>query len=419
MFRETQHAGGFAVNSASDAVILAIDDDQAVRESLSNYLEDFGYKVLHGQDGEDGLAVFREQAPDIVLTDLRMPRMDGLQVLEAIRKESPETPVMVISGVGDIRDVVEALRRGAWDYLVKPIQDMNILVHSVERCLERARLQRQNREYQASLEDSLDRLQQTQKEMIHSAKMAALGDLVAGVAHEVNTPIGVSITAASFLVERTKLLRDLYTKGEMKRSDLEKYLAVADESSASILTNLERAAELVQSFKKVAADQTSEEKRVFEMKGYLDQILVSLRPQFKRTPHKVTVTCPQNLVLNSYPGAVMQILTNLLMNSLIHGFADGRAGEIDILVEEAGDNIVLSYRDSGVGMNKEQRERIYDPFYTTRRGGGGTGLGMNIAYNLITQTLKGAVVLDTAPGTGVFFVITIPKDPDASPANVV
>lgn len=407
------------MNSASDAVILAIDDDQAVRESLSNYLEDFGYKVLHGQDGEDGLAVFREQAPDIVLTDLRMPRMDGLQVLEAIRKESPETPVMVISGVGDIRDVVEALRRGAWDYLVKPIQDMNILVHSVERCLERARLQRQNREYQASLEDSLDRLQQTQKEMIHSAKMAALGDLVAGVAHEVNTPIGVSITAASFLVERTKLLRDLYTKGEMKRSDLEKYLAVADESSASILTNLERAAELVQSFKKVAADQTSEEKRVFEMKGYLDQILVSLRPQFKRTPHKVTVTCPQNLVLNSYPGAVMQILTNLLMNSLIHGFADGRAGEIDILVEEAGDNIVLSYRDSGVGMNKEQRERIYDPFYTTRRGGGGTGLGMNIAYNLITQTLKGAVVLDTAPGTGVFFVITIPKDPDASPANVV
>ena len=407
------------MNSASDAVILAIDDDQAVRESLSNYLEDFGYKVLHGQDGEDGLAVFREQAPDIVLTDLRMPRMDGLQVLEAIRKESPETPVMVISGVGDIRDVVEALRRGAWDYLVKPIQDMNILVHSVERCLERARLQRQNREYQASLEDSLDRLQQTQKEMIHSAKMAALGDLVAGVAHEVNTPIGVSITAASFLVERTKLLRDLYTKGEMKRSDLEKYLAVADESSTSILTNLERAAELVQSFKKVAADQTSEEKRVFEMKGYLDQILVSLRPQFKRTPHKVTVTCPQNLVLNSYPGAVMQILTNLLMNSLIHGFADGRAGEIDILVEEAGDNIVLSYRDSGVGMNKEQRERIYDPFYTTRRGGGGTGLGMNIAYNLITQTLKGAVVLDTAPGTGVFFVITIPKDPDASPANVV
>jgi signal transduction histidine kinase len=356
--------------------------------------------------------VFRAQRPDMVLVDLRMPRMDGLQVLEAVRAESPETPIMVISGVGDIRDVVEALRKGAWDYLVKPIQDMNILVHSVETCLERARLQRQNHEYQASLEESLDRLKQTQKEMVHSAKMAALGDLVAGVAHEVNTPIGVSVTAASFLVERTRLLRELYAKGEMKRSDLEKYLAVAEESSTSILTNLERAAELVQSFKKVAADQTSEEKRVFEMKGYLDQILVSLRPQFKRTPHKVLVSCPDNVLLNSYPGAIMQILTNLIMNSLVHGFADGRSGEIDILVEDGGENVVLSYRDTGVGMNKEQRERIYDPFYTTRRGSGGTGLGMNIVYNLIIQTLKGAVVLDTTPDNGVFFVITVPKDPD-------
>ncbi len=394
------------------AVILTIDDDQAVRESLSNYLEDFGYTVVQGQDGLDGLEVFRAQRPDMVLVDLRMPRMDGLQVLEAVRAESPETPIMVISGVGDIRDVVEALRKGAWDYLVKPIQNMNILVHSVETCLERARLQRQNHEYQTSQEESLDRLKQTQKEMVHSAKMAALGDLVAGVAHEVNTPIGVSVTAASFLAERTRLLRELYAKGEMKRSDLEKYLAVAEESSTSILTNLERAAELVQSFKKVAADQTSEEKRVFEMKGYLDQILVSLRPQFKRTPHKILVSCPDNVLLNSYPGAIMQILTNLIMNSLVHGFADGRSGEIDILVEDGGENVVLSYRDTGVGMNKEQRERIYDPFYTTRRGSGGTGLGMNIVYNLIIQTLKGAVVLDTTPDNGVFFVITVPKDPD-------
>lgn len=400
------------MSQTADAVILTIDDDPAVRESLANYLEDFGYTIRQAGDGREGLDVFREQGADMVLVDLRMPRMDGLQVLEAVRTESPETPIMVISGVGDIQDVVEALRKGAWDYLVKPIQDMNILVHSVESCLERARLQRQNREYQVSLEDSLDRLKQTQREMVHSAKMAALSDLVAGVAHEVNTPIGVSVTAASFLVERTKMLRDLYSKGEMKRSDLEKYLSVAEESSASVLTNLERAAELVQSFKKVAADQTSEEKRLFEMKGYLDQILVSLRPQFKRTPHKVLVSCPDNVLLNSYPGAIMQILTNLIMNSLTHGFADGRVGEIDILVEDAGDNVVLSYRDTGVGMNKEQRERIYDPFYTTRRGSGGTGLGMNIVYNLITQTLKGAVVLDTSPGNGVFFVITIPKDPN-------
>ena len=195
------------MTSEAQPVVLSIDDDQSVRESLANFLEDFGFTVLQAGDGEDGLAVFAANRPDMVLVDLRMPRMDGLQVLARVRELSPETPIMVVSGAGDIRDVVEALRRGAWDYLIKPIQDMNILVHSVRTCLDRARLMRQNREYQQSLEESLDKLHRTQKEMIHSAKMAALGDLVAGVAHEVNTPIGVCVTASSFLAERTRQLR--------------------------------------------------------------------------------------------------------------------------------------------------------------------------------------------------------------------
>jgi signal transduction histidine kinase len=198
----------------------------------------------------------------------------------------------------------------------------------------------------------------------------------------------------------------------MKRSDLEKYLALAEESSASVLTNLERAAELVQSFKKVAADQSSEEKRPFELKSYLEQILVSLRPQFKRTPHTVHMSCPEGLTLDSYPGAIMQIMTNLVMNSLLHGFADGLPGEIFIEVETVGDAVALSYRDTGVGMDKEQRDRIYDPFYTTKRGSGGTGLGMNIVYNLVTQTLKGSILLETSRGQGAVFLLTLPKDPD-------
>ena len=400
------------MNQRGMPVVLTIDDDQFVRESLANYLEDFGYTVLQAGDGLQGLELLAAHHPDLILVDLRMPRMDGLQVLAKVQEVAPEIPIMVVSGAGDIRDVVEALRRGAWDYLVKPIQDMNILLHSVQNCLERARLQSQNREYQQSLEESLDKLHRTQKEMIHSAKMAALGDLVAGVAHEVNTPIGVSVTAASFLAERTRQIRELYQNGEMKRSDLEKYLSLAEESSASVLSNLERAAELVQSFKKVAADQSSEEKRAFEMKNYLEQILVSLRPQFKRTPHRVHMDCPEGLMLDSYPGAIMQIMTNLIMNSLIHGFADGLPGEIFVSVESAGDNVVLAYRDTGVGMAQEQKERIYDPFYTTTRGSGGTGLGMNIVYNLVTQTLKGSILLETSPGQGAIFILTLPKDPD-------
>lgn len=407
------------MDQRTPSIVLTIDDDRAVRQGLANYLEDYEYTVLQAQDGQEGLDMFAAHHPDIVLVDLRMPRLDGHAVLEYLSEKAPEIPVIVISGAGDIEEVVSALRKGAWDFLTKPIQDMDILIHTVKTCLERARLLRENREYQASLEESLDRLSRTQKEIIHSAKMAALGDLVAGVAHEVNTPIGVSVTAASFLVERTKHLRILYANGQMKRSDLEQYLAVAEESSTSVLTNLERAANLIQSFKKVAADQSTEEKRVFEVEAYLQQILVSLRPQIKRTPHTIHIDCPPGIVMHSYPGAIMQIIANLVMNSLIHGFADGRAGEIFILVEDAGENVVLSYRDTGVGLNREQRERIYDPFYTTRRGSSGTGLGMNIVYNLITQTLKGSVILDSSPGNGVFFVITLAKDPDhASPAPV-
>ena len=402
------------MNFEANPKILTIDDDQSVRESLANFLEDFGFVVLQACDGKEGLEVFADERPDLVLVDLRMPRMDGLEVLARVSEMAPEVPVMVVSGAGDIRDVVEALRRGAWDYLVKPVQDMNILLHSVQTCLDRAGLMRQNREYQKSLEESLDKLPRTQKEMLHSAKMAALGDLVAGVAHEVNTPIGVCVTASSFLAERTRQLRELYEKGEMKRSDLEKYLALAEESSVSVLTNLERAAELVQSFKKVAADQSSEEKRSFEFRSYLEQILVSLRPQFKRTPHTVSVDCPADLYMDSYPGALMQIMTNLVMNSLIHGFADGRPGEICIKAEPVGDDVVLSYRDNGLGMDKEQKERIFDPFYTTKRGSGGTGLGMNIVYNLVTQTLKGSILLETAPGQGAVFLLNLPRDPDAA-----
>jgi hypothetical protein len=128
------------------------------------------------------------------------------------------------------------------------------------------------------------------------------------------------------------------------------------------------------------------------------------------------MNCPDGLFLDSYPGAIMQIMTNLIMNSLIHGFADGRPGEISISVEPVGDNVALTYRDTGMGMDREQKERIYDPFYTTTRGSGGTGLGMNIVYNLVTQTLKGSILLETSPGQGVVFILSLPKDPDSAAA---
>ena len=222
--------------------------------------------------------------------------------------------------------------------------------------------------------------------------------------------MGVGVTAASFLDARTGEFKKLYDSGELKRSELENYLQVVEEVSHSILINMERAAELISSFKQVAVDQSSETRRVFNLKSYIDEILLSLRPRYKKTSHRIEVDCDPEISLNSYPGVFSQILNNLIMNSLIHGFEDQENGTISIEISRSGDQVVFQYRDDGAGMNDVQKERIFDPFYTTKRTKGGTGLGMSILFNLVTQTLNGFISLESSPGNGVCFTIRFPMN---------
>ncbi|BAL25263.1 PAS-domain containing protein [Azoarcus sp. KH32C] len=251
-------------------------------------------------------------------------------------------------------------------------------------------------------------LVRAQLELIRQEKMAALGGLVAGVAHEINTPVGIGITATSFLRERASEFSERYAKGQMKRSDLEAFLSTLDESLASLENNLHRAAGLVRSFKQVAVDQSSDAPRRFNVKEYLGEILDSLRPRLKRTPHTVSVECPDDLEIQSFPGAWSQILTNLIINSLQHGFTDDVAGHIEIVVREDAGTLWLTYRDDGRGMSADLARLIFDPFFTTRRSEGGSGLGMHIVYNLVTQQLQGRITCITAPGKGISFTITLP-----------
>jgi PAS domain S-box-containing protein len=263
-----------------------------------------------------------------------------------------------------------------------------------------------------ALQESLETLKKTQNQLIQSEKMASLGGLVAGVAHEINTPLGISVTASSFLERKTKEIKELFDLNRLKRSDFKKFIEIGMESASSILANLNRAAELIQSFKQVAVDQTVEEKRNFELKHYIDEVFVSLRPRYKRTQHQITVNCPDHIELNSYPGVIMQVLTNLVMNSLLHGFVEIEQGKISINITDNQETVTIVYRDNGKGMNEEQLAKIYDPFYTTRRGQGGTGLGMHIVYNLVTQSLSGIIGCQSQQGEYTMFTITIPKDPD-------
>ncbi|MGQ0799851.1 MAG: two-component regulator propeller domain-containing protein [Pseudomarimonas sp.] len=253
-------------------------------------------------------------------------------------------------------------------------------------------------------------LKLAQRQLVDSEKMAALGGLVAGVAHAINTPLGISVTAASHLQGETLRLRRQLESGELKRSDLDAYESTARESSELILRNLQRADKLVKSFKQVAVDQSSEARRHIVLALYIDEILTSLRPALKRARHRIIVDCPPDLGFVTLPGAIYQVLANLVMNTLVHAFAPDEPGEIRIEASLKATHVLLTYADNGCGMTEESRLRIFEPFYTTRRGQGGSGLGMHIVFNLVTQGLGGTIECDSAPGQGVYFSIQIPRD---------
>jgi PAS domain S-box-containing protein len=238
---------------------------------------------------------------------------------------------------------------------------------------------------------ALQRLRDTQTQLVQSERLASLGGLVAGVSHEVNTPLGIGVTAASFLAEQVAEVSRKVDEGKLTRQLFADFIRNCKESTDILSNNLQRAAELIQSFKRVAVDQSSERPRRIDVGSYIDELLLSLKPKFKRTPHEVRVNCPENLCIDTVPGALSQILTNLLMNSLTHAFKDGRSGVMEINVLKADDGIVLQFRDNGCGIPAENLGKIFDPFFTTCRAQGGSGLGLHIVFSLVHQVLGGRI----------------------------
>ncbi len=269
-------------------------------------------------------------------------------------------------------------------------------------------LEKRVRDRTAELERSMNALRDTQHKLVQSEKMASLGELVAGVAHEINTPVGVSVTAASFLAEKIHELEKMYQGNVLRRSDIETFIGSSLDSTTALMMNLERAVELIRSFKQVSVDQSSENRRKFKLHDYIDEILLSLRSRYKRTGHSIEVDCPEDLELDSFPGVYFQIITNLVMNSLLHAFEGIDSGKIIIKASKMNQSLILVYTDNGNGMNEVTLNKIFDPFYTTKRGKGGSGLGMHIVYNLVTQKLNGSILCESQPGEGVRFEIVVP-----------
>ncbi|MEK7991917.1 MAG: ATP-binding protein [Thiotrichaceae bacterium] len=261
----------------------------------------------------------------------------------------------------------------------------------------------------ADLNTKMDELVQTRNELLQSEKMASLGRLVAGFAHEINTPIGVAVGAASTLNEVARQVNALLQYDEVDEHELLSLLESVDEAADLTLSNLRRAVRLVSSFKRTAVDQSSETARLFDVHETIEDVNNSLYNKFKNTSITITVDGPSPLTLYGFPGALDQILTNLMMNSFVHGFEEGKQdGKIRIETKVREETLYLTYTDTGKGMNQEALNNIFEPFFTTRRGKGGTGLGMYICYNLITSQLSGTINCQSELGKGTVFSIEYP-----------
>lgn len=265
-------------------------------------------------------------------------------------------------------------------------------------------LRKRNKE----LAESMETLKLAKDQLVESERMASLGGLVAGIAHDVNTPLGVGVTAASFLQERLKNLQGAFDEKSLTSKTMTSFLTEAQQTTTLLLSNLNRASELVSSFKQVAVDQTSEAERDVDLQIYIKEVIQSLAPNFKKTEHVINVNCPEDLVIRCAPGVIAQIFTNMIMNSLIHGFENKVQGVIDIDVSLTDDNVRVVYQDNGKGLTEEELERHFDAFFTTKRGKGGSGLGTHIMYNLVTQTLGGQIDASSIPGQGLKYDVNFP-----------
>jgi PAS domain S-box-containing protein len=307
--------------------------------------------------------------------------------------------------------------------LIMAFDDVTAQYRNEENILQlNATLEHRVQERTQELSATLVQLTAAQSELVRAEKMSALGSLVAGIAHELNTPIGNSLTVASTLEDNAHRFADGMGTG-LTRSRLEEFVASTRQGAGILMRGLQHAAELVSSFKQVAVDQTSLNRRSFDLHATVHEILLTLGPTIRKYEHTVECEIAPGIVMDSYPGPVGQVITNLINNALIHAFADGRTGRVVVQAQPGpGNTVQLQVKDDGVGIPVDHLPRVFDPFFTTRLGQGGSGLGLNIVYNLVTKTLGGTVHVASMPGEGATFSIMLPCQaptldlPDSGPA---
>lgn len=308
---------------------------------------------------------------------------------------------------GNLETKLITNKKNELDNLSLNIENMRVSLKSTIHSLKSTKNDLENSHIE--LKKSLENLKETQNQLVESEKMASLGGLVAGVSHEINTPVGIGLSGMSHFLKITDEIKNIYEKEEMSQEDFENYIKESIEIGNLIYSNLQRTAELVKSFKQVSVDQITEEKRDFNMKKYIEDILLSLNSVVNTKKIMIELKMADNIIINSSPGIFSQIITNFVMNSTIHAFDEKQSGLIEIECSEEDDNIILVYKDNGKGISKKNLKSIFDPFFTTNRKNGGTGLGLNIIYNLVVSKLYGTIDCNSKENEGVEFIIKFRK----------
>jgi PAS domain S-box-containing protein len=257
------------------------------------------------------------------------------------------------------------------------------------------------------LEDTIKELQLTQKKLVESEKMASLGNLVAGISHEINTPIGIGIAAITTLNTKVQNIETLFVDKKMKQTDLVAFISTAKDAARLIQTHLNRTGELVKSFKRISVDEMTEQIRDFNLNQYVSDVVKSLEPKTNEKEVELLIDFNGEIDMRSFPGAFAQIFTHLIVNTVFHGFKDRVGGKITIRAKRVDNILRLTYQDDGVGMTAEVVEKVFNPFFTTNMQAG-NGLGMSIVYNVVTQKLKGDISCESVLGKGVTFTIECP-----------
>ena len=386
------------IDASQAETIGAIDElsvkmrqrEQKAQETFDRTLADISRKVLSIAVIFLGIII---TAGVLIALSIRLPLQQIMLAMQAITSGDYDRSVQGTSAkdeVGAMARAVEVFRQNA---------------------IAKRKTEDELRTSKEKAESALFELNAAQQNLIDAERLAALGGLVAGVAHEVNNPIGISLTVASSFARRAEMFEaELKSDAVLRRSQLEEFVRTSRDAAQQLVANLHRAGELIQSFKQVAVDRSRAERRQFSLSEATDQIIASLRPVLKKAPITLSVEVPEGLVIDGYPGAYGQILTNLFLNAASHAFADGRSGAITISARPRGhDDVEIIFADDGAGMTPDVQRQAFDPFFTTRRNEGGTGLGLHIVYNLVTQQLGGRMMLDSRPGQGTTFRIIMPR----------